>query len=274
MFEDQVFLAKLYLTQRCVISGAQTARYRRHQGSSTALAIEQGTYDPGATQPQPRELSPVVGSASPGADRCGQRRAGWSLLAGALAAYDRDSSTRRSARAVLVKAIPPRRASPAPRLPPVGSGRSGRCAWVPFARLQPLSRQFGFDRGLPVDRYYIEQFLAEHAHLIAGRVLEVGDSAYTRRFGGERVSQADVLNIDPLLPETTIVADLASADHVAVEQLRLPGHHPDPAPAVRPHRRGADPAPHPASRRERSWRRFPASARSARIGGPSPGTGR
>jgi len=81
-------------------------------------------------------------------------------------------------------------------------------------RLTPLSRQFGYDRGLPVDRYYIERFLAANAHAISGRVLEVGDSAYTRRFGGTRVTRADVLNIDAGAPETTIVADLASGEEI------------------------------------------------------------
>ena len=81
-------------------------------------------------------------------------------------------------------------------------------------RLAPVSREFGFDRGLPVDRYYIERFLEENAPAVAGRVLEIGDSAYTRRFGGHRVTDSDVLNIDPGHPETTIVGDLAVADHI------------------------------------------------------------
>lgn len=81
-------------------------------------------------------------------------------------------------------------------------------------RVKPLSRQFGYDRGLPVDRYYVELFLADHADLIHGRVLEIGDSAYTRRFGGQRVTCREVLNVYPGHPETTIVGDLASAEHI------------------------------------------------------------
>jgi SAM-dependent methyltransferase len=84
-------------------------------------------------------------------------------------------------------------------------------------RLAPVSREFGYDRGQPIDRYYIERFLGDHEELIAGRVLEVGDSTYTRRFGGSRVTRADVLNIRPGDPRTTIVADLASADHIPSE---------------------------------------------------------
>jgi SAM-dependent methyltransferase len=78
-------------------------------------------------------------------------------------------------------------------------------------RVTPVSRQFGYDRGLPIDRYYIERFLEENAHLIAGRVLEVGDAGYTRRFGGSKVERADVLNVEPGHSETTFVADLSDA---------------------------------------------------------------
>jgi SAM-dependent methyltransferase len=76
-----------------------------------------------------------------------------------------------------------------------------------------MSRQFGYDRGLPVDRHYIEAFLARRAGEITGRVLEIGDDAYTRRFGGARVTQRDVLNVERL-PGTTFVGDLAQRHHL------------------------------------------------------------
>jgi SAM-dependent methyltransferase len=81
-------------------------------------------------------------------------------------------------------------------------------------RLSPVSRKFGYDRGQPIDRYYIERFLVDNADVIGGRVLEIGDSAYTRRFGGRRVTRSDVLNIEPGHPQTTIVGDLAAAEHI------------------------------------------------------------
>jgi hypothetical protein len=46
MYEDQVLLAKLYLTQHLVLSDAETALYRQHEGSSTARAIRRGSYHP------------------------------------------------------------------------------------------------------------------------------------------------------------------------------------------------------------------------------------
>ncbi len=75
-------------------------------------------------------------------------------------------------------------------------------------RLQPLDADFGRGRGTPVDRHYIEGFLQRHAADVRGRVLEVGDDAYTRRFGGAAVVQRDVLHVDPAHPGVTLVGDL------------------------------------------------------------------
>ena len=76
-------------------------------------------------------------------------------------------------------------------------------------RTTPIAHDFGYGRGGPVDRYYIEAFLDLHCHDVRGRVLEIGDSTYTRRFGGARVRRADVLHVDPGQPGVTFVGDLA-----------------------------------------------------------------
>lgn len=81
-------------------------------------------------------------------------------------------------------------------------------------RVKPLSDDFGYQRGGPVDRYYIEKFLARNARLIKGRVLELKDDGYTRKFGGARVTKSDVLDIDPNNPRANIITDLAKADIV------------------------------------------------------------
>ena len=74
-----------------------------------------------------------------------------------------------------------------------------------------VTSDWGFSRGLPVDRPYIEDFLQRHAEDIRGRVLEVENAAYTRRFGGARVTQADVLDIRPTNPNATFVDDITNA---------------------------------------------------------------
>ena len=75
---------------------------------------------------------------------------------------------------------------------------------------RPLSRQFGFDRGTPIDRYYIDQFLSENADAIHGRTLEIGDDEYTSRFGGDRTTQRDILHVHGGNPKATIVGDLTT----------------------------------------------------------------
>ncbi|MBD0365971.1 MAG: methyltransferase domain-containing protein [Bacteroidota bacterium] len=81
-------------------------------------------------------------------------------------------------------------------------------------RLEPLTRSFGYDRGQPIDRYYIEKFLRQHAGDISGHVVEIGDDRYTRKFGGKGVTRSEVL--DQARPDSspTIIADLTSADNV------------------------------------------------------------
>ena len=82
----------------------------------------------------------------------------------------------------------------------------GRVRFGDLRRLTPISQRFGFDRGLPVDRYYIERFLARHALGIVGRVLEIGDDTYTRKFGGSARHAGDVLHVHPGNPRATFVA--------------------------------------------------------------------
>jgi SAM-dependent methyltransferase len=75
-------------------------------------------------------------------------------------------------------------------------------------RTTPVSGRFGFDRGRPVDRFYIERFLAANADRVRGEVLEFGDDAYTRLHGGGEVTGGDVIDIDPRNPHATIVGDI------------------------------------------------------------------
>jgi len=74
-------------------------------------------------------------------------------------------------------------------------------------RTTPISRDFGFHRGEPIDRYYIGKFLAKNSDAIHGRVLEIGDRNYTVRYGGDKVKQSDVLHAVAGNPEATLVGD-------------------------------------------------------------------
>lgn len=72
----------------------------------------------------------------------------------------------------------------------------------------PLSQNWGYDRGTPIDRHYIEGFLSQHRSDVSGRVLEIQEDDYSRRFGGSHVAQQDVLNVDASNPKATIIGDL------------------------------------------------------------------
>lgn len=90
----------------------------------------------------------------------------------------------------------------------------GHVQFGSLRQVTPINSNWGWDRGLPIDRYYIERFLACYAEDIRGHVLEIGDNSYTCRFGGERVTISDVLHVADGNPHATIVADLTSADDI------------------------------------------------------------
>jgi SAM-dependent methyltransferase len=87
-------------------------------------------------------------------------------------------------------------------------------------RLVPVRREFGAARGRPIDRYYIDDFLQRYSGSstyspgsIHGRVLEIGEDTYTRRFG-LGVDRVDILDASPENPKGTIVADLADGSNL------------------------------------------------------------
>jgi SAM-dependent methyltransferase len=91
-------------------------------------------------------------------------------------------------------------------------------------RVTPISSTYGFDRGTPIDRYYMDRFLHRYRSypgysggLIQGRVLEIGGRDYADRFGviGDApatgvIDQLDVLHADASNTEATIVGDLTN----------------------------------------------------------------
>ena len=78
-------------------------------------------------------------------------------------------------------------------------------------RTEPISRSWGGDRGRPVDRQYIERFLASRAADVRGHVLEFGDDTYARRFGGPSL-HVDVADVSRANPKATMFVDLGTGD--------------------------------------------------------------
>lgn len=100
------------------------------------------------------------------------------------------------------------------RWPPVG-GLDHEDLW----RIRPISPNWGVDRGLPIDRYYIQHFMSRWSEDIRGRVLEMANDRYTSRYGGKRVTKSDVLHDKPGNPSATIVADLECAPELGSEMF-------------------------------------------------------
>jgi len=85
-------------------------------------------------------------------------------------------------------------------------------------RMKPLSDCWGYDRGNPADRYYIEHFLESHRTDIRGHALEVKDSTYIDRYG-TGIERVDILDRDSGNPHATILADLSAADPIASDSF-------------------------------------------------------
>jgi SAM-dependent methyltransferase len=88
----------------------------------------------------------------------------------------------------------------------VSKSRISRLKWHDLRSTKPVSKVFGLDRGTPVDRYYIDKFLDSNRRFIKGRILEVAESHYSRKFGTEVVAY-EILHVEKK-NNVTIVGDL------------------------------------------------------------------
>ena len=222
MYEDQVFNAKLCLNFPAFVSSGSWYRYRQHEEACTFLSNKAGQYyeTRQAFLIWLRNYLAKQGMRNTEVWKV-LREELWSLrhprllrIAGQLQRVGRQTKILMEKAAPTILPAFVRRWLRAQwrtysHRPPLGRVRFGS-----LRRVTPISREFGFDRGLPIDRYYIERFLALHAEDIRGHVLEVQDAMYTRRFGAGRVSKSDVLHALEGNPAATIVADLTCADQI------------------------------------------------------------
>lgn len=84
--------------------------------------------------------------------------------------------------------------------------------WGNLRRARPFSEAFGFDRGTPVDRYYLHRFLETSRPAIAGDVLEIQVVAYATRFGHD-LRRTDSVDVSPRFGPTYL-CDLARSEGV------------------------------------------------------------
>jgi SAM-dependent methyltransferase len=96
------------------------------------------------------------------------------------------------------------------RLPRALVRRSAPVLVGDLGRITPVAPGFGYQRGTPIDRYYIDEFLRSKQALIRGHVLEVGEPRYTRAYA-QNVVASDVLHAQPGNAAATVVGDLTDA---------------------------------------------------------------
>ena len=72
--------------------------------------------------------------------------------------------------------------------------RFSKKRFLVFNYKEPIDREFGFNLGTPIDRYYIENFLKKHRNLIQGEILEVGEDSYTSRYASGK-HRLTILNV-------------------------------------------------------------------------------
>jgi len=126
-------------------------------------------------------------------------------IAASIAVQARGSRRERDRLAAKVRQLPA----------PSGNEHAGRDRWGDLNRLAPFSELWGADRGLRIDRYYIERFLEANRGDFRGAVLDVQDGAYVRRYGRATADDFDLLDIDPLSRDATVIADLRDAAGVS-----------------------------------------------------------
>ena len=85
-----------------------------------------------------------------------------------------------------------------------------RPVWGNLRRTTPFSGHYGFDRGTPIDRYYVAQFMEANRAGISGDVLEIQSAAYTQVYGHD-VRTSRTVDVDPS-HGTDFVCDLAHSE--------------------------------------------------------------
>ena len=92
--------------------------------------------------------------------------------------------------------------------------------WHNLRNLQPLSREFGFDRGTPIDRVYIEDFLGKHTLDMRGVLCEIADSSYTEKFANKKVvASVEILHYTDDNSAATIIGDLTSLNTLPKDKI-------------------------------------------------------
>jgi len=90
--------------------------------------------------------------------------------------------------------------------------------WIDLRNTIPISKEFGLDRGTPIDRIYIEHFLKNNKKHIKGVVCEIADNTYSKKFGSG-VSKFEILHFSDDNEKATIIGDLTDFTSIPFNQI-------------------------------------------------------
>jgi hypothetical protein len=79
--------------------------------------------------------------------------------------------------------------------------------WYNLRSLEPVSKIFSYDRGTPIDRVYIDNFLEKNKASISGVTCEIAEDSYSRKYGNN-VKILEVFHFEEGNKNATIVGDL------------------------------------------------------------------
>ena len=82
-------------------------------------------------------------------------------------------------------------------------------SWVNLRNVNPISDDFGWSRGKPIDRFYIEKFLNTNKSKIYGDCGEVSEKKYLNLYKNDLIKSAKIFDVNLENKSADIYGDLA-----------------------------------------------------------------
>ena len=92
--------------------------------------------------------------------------------------------------------------------------KSKKINWHNLRNLKPISKDFGWSRGKPIDRFYIEQFLSSNINFIKGDCGEISEKRYLNMFDNDLIKSSKIFDIDHNNKSADIYGNLENIDNI------------------------------------------------------------
>ena len=80
--------------------------------------------------------------------------------------------------------------------------------------IKPISKDFGWSRGKPIDRFYIEEFLTKNKKLIKGDCGEISETRYLDMYNNDLIKTTKIFDIDLTNKSADIHGDLEDINNI------------------------------------------------------------